>query len=84
MNVQQQIQNFIFEQFPRAKQAGLADNESLVETGIIDSMGVLEIVTFLEAEFDIVLDDDEVAGDNFESIAALTAFTENKIACQSV
>ena len=76
---QDQIRDFILRQFPRARQTGISDSDSLIEGDIIDSMGVLEIVIFLESEFDVVLDGDEIASDTFESINTLAAFVESKL-----
>ena len=77
--IREQVRAFILKQFPLARRASLDDNKSLVDCGIIDSMGVLEIVTFLESTFDIVLDDDEVASDTFESIGSLATLVEQKL-----
>lgn len=79
----EKLRDFIVKQFAVAQRADLADDDSLIERGIIDSMGVLELVTFVESEFDIVLEDDEVAGDNFESIETLAAFVTSKLALLS-
>ena len=79
---QQHIRDFILRQFPLARQTGIGDGDSLIDGGIIDSMGVLDIVSFLESEFDIVLDADEVASDTFDSINALAACVERKLASQ--
>jgi acyl carrier protein len=79
---QQQIRDFILRQFPLARRPGISDGDSLIDGGIIDSMGVLDIVSFLESEFDIVLDADEVASDTFDSINTLAACVERKLAGQ--
>ncbi len=74
------IRAYILNRFPRAQQVGRSDHDSLLESGLVDSMGILEIVTFLEEEFQIVLADDEVVSENFESIASLARFVETKTA----
>ncbi|PHS07370.1 MAG: acyl carrier protein [Blastopirellula sp.] len=73
------IRDFIFSQFPIATQQNISDDTSLIDQGIIDSMGVLEIVTFIEEKYTIILDDDEMLGDNFHSIDALSKFVHSKL-----
>lgn len=52
--------------------------DSLLEQGIVDSTGVLEIVAFLEETWGISVDDEELVPENFDSLASLTAFVEKK------
>ena len=68
------IREFILQQFPLAKKRALKDADDLLETGVIDSMGVLEIVTFLEKEFSVAVTDEELIPENFRSIEAIARF----------
>jgi acyl carrier protein len=77
--IAEQIRDFVWAEFPLARKQELGIDAPLMESGAIDSMGVLEIVTFLETTFDIVLDDEEVASDTFDSIAALATLVEQKL-----
>jgi len=52
---------------------------SLLESGVIDSMGVLLLVTWLEQDFGIIVDDDEVVPENLDSIAAIDAYLARKL-----
>jgi acyl carrier protein len=52
----------------------MGDDESLVEKGIIDSTGVLELTSFLEQQYGVSVSDDELAPENLDSIANLTRF----------
>ena len=74
------LRRFIYQQFPLAKSRELADDDSLIEGGLIDSLGILELVTFIESEFAIVLEDDEVGAENFDSIKSLAEFLQHKLA----
>jgi len=49
----------------------LKDTDSLLETGIVDSMGIQVLISYLEKTFSIKVQDDEIIPDNFESIAAI-------------
>ena len=57
---------------------GLADDLNLIDAQIIDSLGIYEIVTFIEREFGVEVADDELLPENFESISAITRFIESK------
>ncbi len=56
-----------------------SDDESLVRSGIVDSTGVLELVSFLEAEFGIPVGEDELVPENLDSVARAAAFVERKL-----
>jgi acyl carrier protein len=72
------IRSFILDQFPSARRKNLQDADRLIESGIIDSLGILDIVAFVESEFGIRVDDDDMTAENFHSIDELTAFVERK------
>jgi acyl carrier protein len=80
--IQTKLYDFILERFPAARSHGLTESDSLVEHGIIDSLGVLEIVTFIETQFGVVLDDDELVADHFDSLPALTELVHSKLCAQ--
>ena len=56
----------------------LRDNDSFVELGIVDSAGVLELVTFLEATYQLKIEDKEVIPANLDSINVVCSFVESK------
>lgn len=68
--------NFLFNE-PGAAES-LSDEQSLIEAGVVDSTGVLELVAFLEERFQIVVADDELVPDNLDSIARLSRFIGRK------
>lgn len=74
------IKTFIVENFLFGSEDGLKDETSFLEEGIIDSTGILELVTFLEEEFSITIEDEELVPENLDSINNVTAFLERKIA----
>jgi acyl carrier protein len=77
------IRNFILTQFPAARERAISDHDRLLELGIVDSLGVLDIVAHLEAEFEIRIADDELEVADFESIEALADFVHRKLGCTS-
>ena len=56
----------------------VADDASLIGEGIMDSTGVLELITFVEETFAISVADEEVLPENFDSIARIAAYVERK------
>ncbi len=74
------IRGFIAENFLfRADRDGIADGESLLESGLIDSTGVLELIAFLETRFGISVADDEIVPDNLDSIHNIGSYLRAKL-----
>lgn len=57
----------------------LGDASSLLETGTIDSTGVLELIAFLEGHFGLEVDDREIHPDNFDSIDKIDRYVARKL-----
>jgi acyl carrier protein len=68
------VKNFLF----GVDDASITTDDSLLDKGVIDSTGVLEVVGFLDEQFGIHVDDNELVPNNFDSIAKLTAFVNRK------
>lgn len=58
----------------------LGEADSLLERGIIDSMGVMELVSFIESEFGVTVGDDDVTEENIGSLRAIVAFVTSRTA----
>jgi len=54
------------------------DDDSFLEEGIVDSIGVLELVAFVDETFGVEVEDHEVTPDNFDSVNKLTAYVQSK------
>lgn len=67
-------ENFLFQE----ELASLQEGASLLDAGIIDSTGVLELVCFLESQFGIEIADEEMLPGNLDSIAAISAYVQRK------
>ena len=68
------VENFLF-----GNEEGLKDDSSFLDEGIIDSTGILELVSFLEEEFSIRVDDEELVPENLDSIINVVGYLERKI-----
>jgi acyl carrier protein len=78
ISISQQIQSFIVQTFPAARKRAINETVQLLESGIVDSLGVLDVVAFLEKSFNIKISDDELTPGNFASIRRLAEFVEKK------
>lgn len=58
---------------------GIKDDESLMDSEVMDSLGILITISFLNEKFGIVVDEDELNTENFLSIIALSKFVERKL-----
>ena len=74
----QQIRTHLIDFFLFGQDNGLTNDASLLEKGIIDSTGVLELVAYLEKTFGIKIENDELLPENLDSIDAIVGFIERK------
>ncbi len=74
----QALQEFIKETFLFGQEITFNDDDSFLEMGIIDSTGVLELVMFLESNFNISVADDELVPENLDSINNIVHFVDAK------
>ena len=78
--IQSEIRNFVAENFLFGEDPeSLQNDDSFLETGIIDSTGVLELVAFIEDHYDVQVDDDELVPENLDSINRLIDFIDAKL-----
>jgi acyl carrier protein len=73
------IRRFLAENFLLTdKEFPYPDEASLLELGVVDSTGVLELIQFLESTFDIEVSDADAVPDNLDSVARMLAFVGQK------
>lgn len=72
------VRHFIVENFYVPDGTALGDETSLIESGIVDSTGVLELIAFLEAEFGISVADAEVTPENLETVGRIARYVAGK------
>ena len=77
--VRHDIRQFVIQNFLFGQEEHLSDHESFLESGIIDSTGVLELVGFLEEHFGISIGHDELMPANLDSVDCVTGFVERKL-----
>lgn len=79
MHIETQIRHYIAENL-LFSDAGFVydDDDSFLHEGIIDSLGVLELVVFVEEQFHIIVEDHEITPDNFDSVRRLANYVRRK------
>jgi acyl carrier protein len=79
MSIEKKVRDYVLENYLFTDdQAKLQNTDSFLEKGIIDSTGVLEMIAFLEQEFAIRVEDDEMVPENLDSVNNIITFITNK------
>jgi len=76
----EQVRHFVVENFLFGEDNLFADDQSLMQQGIVDSTGILELVMYLEETFAIRIADDELVPANLDSVNNISAFLSRKLA----
>ncbi|HLJ50805.1 MAG TPA: acyl carrier protein [Bryobacteraceae bacterium] len=79
--MQTTIREFIVDNFLFGQPDGLTDSDSLLEKGVVDSTGVLELINFVEKLYGFKVADEEIIPDNFDSINRITEYVGRKHLC---
>ena len=78
--MKEQLRKFIVDNFLFGlEDSSFSDSDSFLEKGLIDSTGVLELVSFLEESFGIRVEDDELVPENLDSIDAILHYLDSKL-----
>lgn len=83
MNNIDKVREFIVENFLFGDGSALKDDTSFLQERIVDSTGILEIITFLESQFSIKIEDDELLPENLDSLNNIDTFLKRKMASPS-
>jgi acyl carrier protein len=79
MQIEKDIKDFIAKQFLFSEDGfPYSDDTSFLQEGIIDSLGVMELVTFVQDTYKITIDPTEVTPEHFDSVEKLSAFVKSK------
>jgi acyl carrier protein len=80
--IEDEIRAFLSRNFPLYKGDKVDRERSLVESGVIDSMGILELVEFVEGNFDLRIPEDELLPENLDSLANIARYLEAKLGAE--
>ncbi len=79
MTVEDRIRRFVVDELQwKGRSRDLADDTSLIDGGVIDSLGIVKTISFLEDDFGIKVAEDELLPGNFETIGAIAQFVRHK------
>jgi acyl carrier protein len=78
IDIKEQVRAFVTSNFYVADPTALDDGASLLDRGIIDSTGVLEVIFFIEENFGITVEDSEMLPENLDSIERIANFISSK------
>jgi len=73
------VRVFVIENFLFGEEGEFDDNTSFLESGIIDSTGIIELIAFLETQFEITVEDDELLPNNFDSLNQIASYLKEKL-----
>lgn len=79
MSTKSILTNYIQEQFVRGRRTVQA-HEDLLSSGVLNSLGILKLVSFIEERFDIRVPDEDIVFENFQNIDSLSTYLENQSA----
>jgi acyl carrier protein len=80
MTVQDRMRAYILESFYVSEPGELTDELSLIDSGLVDSTGMLDIILFLEGEYGFRVEDRETIPENLETIGRIADFVARKTA----
>lgn len=76
--IQEQLRSFVISNFYVADPTTLSNSESLLDSGIMDSTGVLEVISYIEETFSITVEDAEMLPENLDSVENIASFVLRK------
>lgn len=76
--MKEKVREFIVDNFLFGEDGNLKDDTSFLDEGIIDSTGILELVSYLEEEFSITVEDEDLIPENLDSINYVVSYLEKK------
>lgn len=78
MELAKKVRQFIIDNFLFGQTDGFSDDTSFLESGIVNSTGMLEVIAFIEETYNIQVDDSELLPENLDSVNKLTSFVQGK------
>ena len=78
MSIREEIRGFIVENFLFGEDGALNDDSSFLKEGIVDSTGIMQLVSFLQEQYLIPIEDEELIPDNLDSITKVSMFVQGK------
>lgn len=80
MSTQEVLGSFILDELAKGRKGKISPQDDLLGEGIIDSLGILQLVAFIEERFNLAIADEDVVIENFQSVDALSTYVDNHLA----
>jgi acyl carrier protein len=78
--IEQEVRQFVIDNFVRAAgDADFSDEDSFLETGLVDSMGILNLVEFVREKFSVSIADEELVPEYWDSVRRVAEFIQSKL-----
>lgn len=77
-NTQQLLNDFIVREFLNDKPRTITASDNLIEDGVIDSLAILMLIKYIEDQFSVSIEPDDVTIENFESVATISRLIEKR------
>jgi acyl carrier protein len=81
LDIEREVHSFVVTNFLFGQSVDLQPEDSLLDRGLIDSTGVLELVDFIEERYAIKVEDEEVIPSNLDSVRNVTTYVARKLSC---
>jgi acyl carrier protein len=79
MSIEERVRRFLLENYLfTTEESALGNQDSLLQKGIVDSTGMMELISFIEEGFGIVVSDSELIPENLDSVNAIVGFVTAK------
>jgi acyl carrier protein len=78
MDIESAVERFLIDEILFGSRSSISADESLTTSGILDSLGLLRLISYLESQYGITLEGDEMIPDHFETLNSIKALVESK------
>lgn len=78
LDLQHRLRRYVAQELARDHPNVDLDRDSLVESGIIDSLGIMKLVSFIERELGVKIPDDELLPERFDTITTISLLVEER------
>lgn len=75
-----ELKEFIVNTFPRMDDEELSESDQLLEEGIVDSLGILEIVAYIQTNYNVRVNDEDITAENFDTVKNIAEYITGKLA----
>ena len=84
VHIEQEVRQFVIDNFLFGQSNGhFSDDDSFLEKGLVDSMGILTLVEFVQEKYAIPVEDEELLPEHWDSVDRVARFVQNKLNLRS-